>query len=312
MRIDLLVATYNRAELLARLLESVGAAERPAGLEIRTIVVDNNSSDDTAAVVASATRQHRGAVEYRFEPKQGKVHALHHGLSIADADLIGLVDDDEEIDPGWFTVANRVLGDPSIDFISGPCLPKWGASPPAWLPPEYRGVIGWMGAGDRVLEYGSGTAGVGFGGNAVVRAAAGAAVGWFNVELGRRGASAGGCEDVDFFERLLLAGKRGLYIPDLVIHHYIPAQRLTKRYHRHWCFHRAMSQARVEQGRRQPVPHLMGVPRYRVGSAARAVPSLLVAPLRRRWNTPGVFARELAVWELAGYMAGLLRFNPEA
>src|SRR5262249_61861782 len=128
------------------------------------------------------------------------------------------------------------LRDSRVDFISGPYLPRWGAPPPEWLPREYPGVIGWVEAGDRVLKFGADTGGVLLGGNAVVRRSAGEAAGWYNVAFGNSGAKVGGCEDVDFFERLMLLGSTGYYVPRLIIYHYVPPSRLTKRYHRHWCF----------------------------------------------------------------------------
>jgi len=96
--LDIVVATYNREALLSRLLESIRIAEQPPGMRIRTIVVDNNSSDGTRALVERAQRGWRGILEYRFEPVQSKSAALNNGLSVVNADLVGMLDDDEEIE----------------------------------------------------------------------------------------------------------------------------------------------------------------------------------------------------------------------
>ena len=108
------------------------------------------------------------------------------------------------------------------------------------------------------------------------------------------------------YTTVILAGARGFYIPDLIIYHYIPPERLTKRYHRHWCFRRAFTQAQVDGARPQPVTHLGGFPRYMIGSAARAGLLLGQATVTGKWNTPDAFSRELALWQLAGYGRGLL------
>ena len=47
-RLSLIVATYNRAEQLLTTLRSVAAQTAPAA-EWECVVVDNNSTDDTAA-----------------------------------------------------------------------------------------------------------------------------------------------------------------------------------------------------------------------------------------------------------------------
>jgi glycosyltransferase involved in cell wall biosynthesis len=308
MTIDLVIPTYNRGELLSRLLSSIRMAELPQGMRVRTIVVDNNSTDATAAVVAAAQNGWPGVLEYRFEAIQSKAVALNHGLALVDAEIVGMLDDDEEIHSAWFAVIAREFANAEVDFISGPYLPRWGAAIPEWLPKNYPAVIGWMEASDRTLEYGRDYEGVMLGGNAVVRTAAGQAIGWFNASLGRVGVQAGsGCEDVDFFQRLLGSGARGYYVPELVIYHYIPPYRLTKRYHREWCVRRSMAQAELDGLRPQPVRYFLGVPRYMIGSAVRSMFHLMKSAARGQWNSSEVFSRELAGWELAGFVAGVVK-----
>jgi glucosyl-dolichyl phosphate glucuronosyltransferase len=305
--LDLVIPTHNRADLLVRLLNSIRSARVPEGVTVRTIVVDNNSTDTTREVVQQAQSAWAGALEYRFEPVQNKSVALNHGLSLVGADIVGMLDDDEEIHPEWIAVVARTFADPEVDFMSGPYLPRWGAPVPDWLPKEFPAVIGWMEASDRTLEYGRDYDGVMMGGNAVVRVAAGRSVGWYDASLGRVGTQAGGCEDVDFFERLLQAGFKGYYVPELAIYHYIPPYRLTKRYHRKWCFRRSVAQAELDGLRRQPVVYLFGVPRYMIGTAIRSAIGLAAAVVRGEWNSDRAFSRELRLWELMGFVAGAIK-----
>jgi glycosyltransferase involved in cell wall biosynthesis len=308
MTIDLVIPTHNRAELLSRLLSSIRSARVPDGVSVRTIVVDNNSKDATRAIVQQLRTAWPGTLEYQFEPVQSKSVALNRGLSIVRADIVGMLDDDEEIHPEWVAVVARTFADASVDFISGPYLPRWGAPAPIWLPRGFPAVIGWMEAGNRTLEYGRDYDGVMMGGNAVVRTAAGLSVGWYDTSLGRVGTRAGsGCEDVDFFERLLRAGFKGYYVPELAIYHYIPPYRLTKRYHREWCFRRSVAQAELDGLRRQPVAYLLGVPRYMIGTAVRSAVALAAAVARRQWNSSAAFSRELTLWELMGFVAGTIK-----
>jgi len=306
--IDLVIPTHNRAELLLRLLNSIRSARLPDGVSVRTIVVDNNSADATRAVVQSTQGTWPGVLEYRFEPVQSKSVALNHGLSLVTADIVGMLDDDEEIHPEWIAVVARMFANPEVDFISGPYLPRWGAPAPVWLPKDFPAVIGWMDAGNRTLEYGRDYDGVMMGGNAVVRTEAGRSAGWYDVSLGRVGTRAGsGCEDVDFFERLLQAGFRGYYVPELAIYHYIPPHRLTKRYHREWCFRRSVAQSELDGLRRQRVVYFLGVPRYMIGTAIRSLSELAGAIVRGRWNSDTTFSRELRLWELMGFVAGTIK-----
>src|SRR5215472_1920695 len=126
MTLDVVVPTYNRETLLARLLDSIRAANQPDSMWIRTIVVDNNSTDGTREVVERAKRDWLGTLEYRFELVQSKSAALNNGLSVVTAEVVGLLDDDEEVGTQWFNVVARMFENPGVDFISGPYFPRWG------------------------------------------------------------------------------------------------------------------------------------------------------------------------------------------
>ena len=109
-------------------------------------------------------------------------------------------------------------------------------------------------------------------------------------------------EDEDMYRRLLASGARGLYLPDLVIHHYVPPERLTKRYFRRWCFWNGVSHGLIERERRTPVAYLLGVPRYLYGRAARGLLRMARGVFS---NTPAQsFSEELAVWDFAGFFYG--------
>ena len=53
MDLDVIVPTYNRQDMLKRMLDSLFAAEKPAELKVHITIVDNNSKDNTRQVVES-------------------------------------------------------------------------------------------------------------------------------------------------------------------------------------------------------------------------------------------------------------------
>lgn len=305
MRLDVLVPTYNRAAMLGRAARSLLAARVPPGLEVGVLVIDNNSRDATRAVV-EGLRAESGAVElnYLFEGRQGKSHALNSGIAATRGDLVGIIDDDEEVAPDWFAVVREAFTDESVEFIGGPYVPRWGAQVPDWLPDEYPAVVGKIDAGPEVLPYGENFPGMLMGGNCVIRRAALERVGGYSTEVGRIGDGMLCGEDEDMYRRLLAAGARGFYRPDLVIYHHVPAERLTKRYFRRWCFWRGVSSGVLDRGRREPVAYLAGVPRYLFGRAARGLARAVAGKLGRREPPARVFANELAAWDLAGFFYG--------
>jgi GT2 family glycosyltransferase len=298
------VATHNRADQLKRLLESLRAATRPPGLDVGVIVVDNNSSDHTRETVENFPPIFGRAPIYAFEPVLGQAPALNHGLQLATGDLIGRLDDDERVATDWLTTVYNVFQDESVGFISGPYKPEWGAPPPAWLPKSYPAVIGWIEAGDRVLRYGQDYDGTMMGGNAVIRRSSVEKVGPFDPGLGRRGERLTTGEDADYHERLIASGAHGFYIPSLVIYHYIPPARMTKRYHRRWCFFRGISLAQIDRTRPQSVAYVLGIPRYMIGNAARGLLYIVRHAWRRGRDSEQVFTHELPIWDLAGFVYG--------
>ncbi|MDQ3817929.1 MAG: hypothetical protein M3362_09575, partial [Acidobacteriota bacterium] len=204
----------------------------------------------------------------------------------------------------------RAFSQGDVDFIGGPYKPRWGATPPDWLPKDYPAVIGWIEAGSQVRVYGKDYDGVLMGGNAIIRRAVLERVGGYSVSLGPVGERILAAEDEDMTERLLAAGARGLYLPDLVIYHYIPPERLTKRYHRRWCFWRAVSQGIRDREQRAPVAYLLGVPRYLYGMAARALLRKMKAILARGKDPAARFSDELSFWNLAGFFYGKHFYRP--
>jgi glycosyltransferase involved in cell wall biosynthesis len=308
MRLDVVIATYNRAPLLKRLLDSLRAATVPESLTMRVLVVDNNSSDNTRTLVEAILPEWDSLV-YMFERTQGKSAALNTGLANVKADLVGMVDDDEEVHEGWLHAIDDIFRDETIDFVSGPCLPRWAGPIPAWLPPDYPAIIGWVEAGDQIREYGKDYTGIMMGGNAVLRTSALRAVGGYNPTLGRTGTNLCSGEDADLHDRLLATGARGVYYPQLVIYHYVPPERLTKKYFRRWCLHHGVTKAAVDRLRPEAVPYLCGVPRYVIGKALRSAMFLLrsaIAP-----SSPArSFSSELAIWDLCGFLYGKYVVTP--
>ena len=133
MRLDVIVPTYNRQNLLPAALNSLFAAEIPAGLEVAVTVVDNNSTDGTRGVVESFQQRFGERIRYCFEKQQGRSHALNAGITATDGDLVGVIDDDEEIDREWYKIAFAAFTTRDLDFIGGPYMPRWSMPPPEWL-----------------------------------------------------------------------------------------------------------------------------------------------------------------------------------
>lgn len=99
--ISVLMATYNRAEILHKTLDSMMRLDLK-GLSVEFVVVDNNSSDTTKQVVESFVD--RLPLRYLFEPRPGKNCALNRALDGTSLGKIVVFCDDDIVPPeNWLT-----------------------------------------------------------------------------------------------------------------------------------------------------------------------------------------------------------------
>ena len=104
LTLDVVVPTYNRRDLLAKTVASLMEAELPDGLAVTVIVVDNNCTDDTASLVRGMKPPGAIRLQYVKEEKQGISNARNGGIAAGSGELVGFVDDDEQVDPAWYNI----------------------------------------------------------------------------------------------------------------------------------------------------------------------------------------------------------------
>ena len=307
MDLDLIIPTYNRAGLLDKCLKSVLRASRPANLNLTVVVVDNNSKDNTKVLVETYLRQSEVHFRYLFVAHPGKSAALNEALRQTDGEYIGLIDDDEQLDTAWFEVACREFASNSAtEYIGGPYHPNWEIEAPRWLPYSLPGVIGIVSRPERAL-FTPQFNGMLMGGNVVIRRTTLQKVLPYPLELGKIGEKIRSGMDEIMYHRLLKIGARGVVVPDLIIYHWIPASRLTKRYYRKWAVGRGVGVGFQLRERGFPEPGLLGIPRYKFGEAARGFRSMLAARSEQER-----FAAQLAILDCLGTLYGRLLYARRA
>lgn len=304
MRLDVIIPTYNRQHLLPLALNSLFAAEIPSGLEVSVTVVDNNSTDETRHVIDSFRERFGERIKYCFEPQQGRSHALNAGITITTGDLVGIIDDDEEIDANWYKTAFEAFSSRQLDFIGGPYIPRWSIPPPEWLPPDYGSVVGSVDGGDKELPFDSSYPGILMGGNAVFTRSVLLKVGLYSTWLGRTDKGLLSGEDEELYGRLLVSGAKGMYLPKLKIYHHVTPDRLTKSYFRRWCFGRGISLGLLDRTRKLPCPYLFGIPRWHYRKALQGVLSTITHLVVKPDNPAKAFAAELGIWDWLGLVYG--------
>jgi glycosyltransferase involved in cell wall biosynthesis len=309
VKYSVVIATYERAEDLRQTLHSLAQMQPDGPWEV--IVVDNNSPDATRQVVDEAAATFPVELRYLFEREQGRSPALNAGIRAARGQIIATTDDDVRVPADWLTRAGAGLEAYECDYVGGRVLPIWGAPPPSWIPRtggQQWGVIALLDYGPNAIEF---AARVPLGVNMAFRRDAFERAGLFDPHTGRRAGTLLGQEVREWCVRARTAGLRGFYVPDLVLEHIIPADRLRKKYFRRWFYWRGISRAllyeksgldmeKPEHVAPAPatVPHVAGVPRYLYRKALRRGRKLLAATIHRR--AVESFEHELWLWFFAG------------
>jgi glycosyltransferase involved in cell wall biosynthesis len=214
-------------------MESVLAQKHAPAYEL--IVVDNNSSDGTAAIVHRYVE--RGfPVRYVFERKQGVSYGRNAGIAAADAPFIAFTDDDVTVAEDWLAAICQAFEEHTdCGFVGGKVLPHWPVTPPEWLTQKHWGPLA-------LLDYGMAqvidannrkcliTA------NMAARRGVLKTIGYFRPAFQKTAGSTCSIEDRELQERYWRSGGRCWFDPRIVVHAEVQRFRLERRYHRKWHF----------------------------------------------------------------------------
>ena len=228
MKVSILICTYNRAPFLDKVLRSLVDQEFEGEHEI--IVVDNNSTDESKAMVEKwmPLANSRCPIRYVFAASQGLSHARNVGAAAADGDVIAFIDDDATAEVKWLQRIVDNLADPSIACVGGKVIPEWSEPPPDWITPELWPAIGGSIHGDvRCVMTGRLYP---MGGNMAVRNSWNQTIGGFNVQFGRVGTNLASGDEVEFADRLRRHGAVMVYDPQMIIYHHVPESRMTREF----------------------------------------------------------------------------------
>lgn len=300
------ICTWNRAVLLDRVLTHLETLRVPPGVDWEVLVVNNNSTDDTDAVVAA----HAGRLPVRraFEPQAGIALARNRAVAEARGDVIAWTDDDAFPEPDWIEKALAALDRFDADMVFGKVEPLWEAGrPPPWFNDKYRGMFALIDLGGparRVTEPHV----VGFNVNMAFRRSILDKIGGYRTDIGR-GRMAGG-EDIDLFQRAHRAGVSVAYEPAAVVRHFIPASRSTKAFYRRYTWGGSPNHLMLLRDESRQVPQLFGLPRYFLRQQWGYLRGYVRAVARA--DAAEAFYCELKLLRLAGlYWAMLTRRDPK-
>jgi GT2 family glycosyltransferase len=301
MSISVVIATYNRAPLLAECLGHL--AMQNFGPDDEVVVVDNGSTDETPRVIADAQDLFSIPVRRLLEATPGKSHAIAAALAVASGDVIAFTDDDVDVEPTWVDAIREAMSDPGIALAGGPVTARWERQPPRWLRAAVE-AYGRLAAPLGLLNYGSESFPLGprtvLGANLIVRAEVLRKLGGYAPHLGKlRGTLLSG-EDHELCMRVQQAGFRAVYWPELRVTHWVPCARMRARYSLAWFYWSGITHATLEDGE----PRGRSIFRVPLHFVKRAMTCSLRSVIAAFVGRPaGVMDNAIDVAFVAGYAA---------
>jgi glycosyltransferase involved in cell wall biosynthesis len=290
------IPTYNRAAFLRQTLAGLAAQDFPRD-QFEVLVIDNNSRDETRAVVAefaSATP----APRYVLETQQGLDHARNRAIAEARGAVLLLGDDDILMQPDWVVqLARPLLADATtrrIGAVGGEVIPVFPDGLPDWVrewhaPLAFRSDLGPIPARHSPM-----------GANLAFPRWVFDQLGPFHTALDRAAGNYFSGGDSEMVRRVRAAGLEVWFAPGAAVRHQMPASRTTFRYAARHAFDSARSRVIDRAG--QP-----GAAGYFAGrlpaNAAKVLGFGLLALLHTLLFRPGGAKKALVrAWRSCGYL----------
>ncbi len=220
MRASIVIPTWNGARFLGPCLDALDRQTLgpPGGGAYEVIVVDNGSTDATGEVLAM-----RPAVRViRFNENRGFAAAVNAGITASRADVVVLLNNDTEVEPGWLAALVAALeADPGAGMATSK-VRLWDRRDVLHTTGDTVDLAG-SAANRGVWEVDRGQwdeRRTVFGANAAAAAYRRALfddVGGFEEAFGSY------LEDVDLAWRARLAGWGCVFVPEAVVYHHVSA-----------------------------------------------------------------------------------------
>ena len=253
IKVTVAIPTYNRADFLRQTLTGIAAQQFPRD-HFEVLVIDNNSTDHTKAVVAEFGLA-RPAPRYVHEPKQGLDHARNRAITEARGDIIVFGDDDILVQPDWLAqMAVVLLADTArrIGAVGGEVIPVFPDGLPDWVrewhaPLAFRPDTGPLEARHSPM-----------GANLAFPRWVFTELGPFHTALDRSAGNYFSGGDAEMIRRVRAAGFKVWFSAAAAVQHQMPASRTTFRYAARHAFDSARSRVIDRAGQPGAAGYLLG------------------------------------------------------
>lgn len=295
IKVTVAIPTYNRADFLRQTLAGIAEQQFPRD-HFEVLVIDNNSTDHTRAVVEEFAGT-RPAPRYLREEKQGLDYARNRAIAEARGEVIVFGDDDILVRPDWLAqMAVPLMADSerTIGAIGGEVIPVFPDGLPDWVrewhaPLAFRADTGPLAARHSPM-----------GANLAFPAWVFAQIGPFHTALDRAAGNYFSGGDSEMIRRVRQAGLEVWFSPAAAVKHQMPASRTTFRYARRHAFDSARSRVIDRAGQPGAKGYLAG--RF-LANVAKALGFALLALINAVLFRSGAARKALVrSWRSCGYL----------
>ncbi len=230
MNLSIIICSYNRASYISDALDSL--YHQTAGLNaFEAIIVDNNSTDNTAEVFTQWKSKHsEGSFTYLTESKQGASFARNTGAAIAKGAWLCFMDDDAVATPDYVKNIIRHIGSkPEAVGFGGRIIPKYIPAEPKWMSYYVSSLVGNFDYAPSACAFEKGK--YPLESNMIVKKDIYEQIGGFNINLpGVVGNLRIGGEGKELFYKIIALGHTIYYDPSICVHHVVEVKKLTAEY----------------------------------------------------------------------------------
>lgn len=242
MNVSIAIPTYNRSSEVEKTLAGLARLETTGCPEYEVLVIDNNSTDDTAEVVARAAPLFNGRLRYVKEETQGLNHARNRAIAEARYEIVAYLDDDVDVDERWLKHLADAYAGENVAGVGGRAYLVYPRPRPRWLGEHIEGLLTKVELGPVRRPARSGEI---FGVNLSFQKDWLVRTGGFRPDLDRVGTCLLGGGDDEMVARVAANGGHILYEPGAVVGHRVPDSRLTRKWFWDRCFWGSVSSPRM-------------------------------------------------------------------
>jgi len=228
-KVSAVICSYNRARFVLKAVESIFSQDFDRNA-YEVIVVDNNSTDDTLAELEKFKQAHPGYnFSYYTEPNQGVAYTRNRCAREAKGELIIYLDDDSIASQGWIkNTVDFFDAHPEVYSTGGKITPYFLTSIPDWYSKYFFGLVGNFDQGSKVKRLTGNR--YPCGANMAFRKKVFDEIGYFNTDLGRKGAGLLANEEKDIYLRILERGHSVYYLPEVSVLHAVEGNKFDRNY----------------------------------------------------------------------------------